>query len=106
MKTIRSVDDLQAEVGSSSGLVIIVFLGNAVDRFREDELLKELEVNYQSRVRFIKVSPEAKEVWEKFRISGQPVYLFFHNGEVVRRVLGRLSQQEFEEIITSVDEQG
>ena len=54
MRTIHSVDDLQAEMESSSGLlVVVVFLGNSVDRYREEELLKELEVNYRNRIRFV-----------------------------------------------------
>jgi len=104
VKTIHSVDALQAEVDTSSGLVLVVFLGNSVDRFGEDELLKELEANYGSRIRFVKVSPEATEVWEEFRIRGKPVYLFFHDGIVIERTLGRLDPQNVALIIATVEQ--
>ena len=104
MRTIHSVDDLQAEVDSSPELVVVVFPGTAVDRFREEDLLKELEANYGNRIRFVKVSAEAKNIWDEFRIKGKPVYLFFHHGILIERTLGRLDPQNVAHIIEMIGE--
>lgn len=104
MKTIHSLEELRAELDTDSGLVLVAFLGNVVDRSREDQLLRELEAKYANRIRFVKVALEAREVWETHRIFGKPVYLFFHHGEVMERLLGGMNPEDVEQLIAMMSD--
>lgn len=98
MKNLLSGDDLSKEIDSQSRLVVIAFLGNAIEKDREIQLLYELESEYPDTVCFCHVSTKAVSLYEEYRIKGEPVYFFFHRGEIIERILGSLSKKKFKQI--------
>ena len=63
-------------------------------------ILDELAQEYQGRLKVMKLNTdEAPEVAGKYQIMSIPSILFFKGGEVVEKIVGARSKQQFKEII-------
>ncbi len=66
-------------------------------------IVDELAQEYQGRLKVMKLNTdEAPEVAGKYQIMSIPSILFFKGGEVVEKVVGARSKQQFKEIIDSL----
>jgi len=63
-------------------------------------IVDELAQEYQGRLKVMKLNTdEAPEVAGKYQIMSIPSILFFKGGEVVEKIVGARSKQQFKEII-------
>ena len=63
-------------------------------------IVDELAQEYQGRLKVMKLNTdEAPEVAGKYQIMSIPSILFFKDGEVVEKIVGARSKQQFKEII-------
>jgi thioredoxin 1 len=63
-------------------------------------IVDELAQEYQGRLKVMKLNTdEAPEVAGKYQIMSIPSILFFKGGEVVDKIVGARSKQQFKEII-------
>lgn len=66
-------------------------------------IVDELAQEYQGRLKVMKLNTdEAPEVAGKYQIMSIPSILFFKGGEVVEKIVGARSKQQFKEIIDSL----
>ena len=96
-------DNFEAEVLQSEKLVIVEFFSDdCVPCKRMSPVLAELEDEY-TEVKFVKLNIGfGAETAQKYGVMSSPTFVFFKDGNEIKRVRGVIARDEFEDIIEEV----
>jgi len=96
-------ENFQEEVANSDKIVIIDFYADWCGPCKIMGPIFEEVSKLYNNLKFVKVSvDENQEISEKYGVQGIPAFLILKKGEVLDRIVGASSKEDFKEKIDSI----